>query len=273
VEPVSFEPIGILKSDIKHRYEAPKQGILAGKSSAVIHLNEKRNFEQALKDLHGFGRIWIIFCFHKNTNWKPMVRPPLFSERKIGVFATRAPFRPNPIGISCVKLLNVDGLKVYITESDILDGSPILDIKPYLPYSDAFPDSLTGWASEQNRTKYIVKLHDKAKYQTDWLKSEAGIKLENFINVQLESAPADYSRKRIKPVLVNDREQPGQNNFILAYRTWRIYYSVNESDKIVEVIMISSGYLKEELEDLSCDKYSDKTLHQKFNSLFTDNGN
>jgi len=140
VSEIIFNPIGIVKSGAVGRYETPHQGILAGNSVSIIELNKNNNFEQALTDLIGFERIWVIYNFHLNTSWKPMVSPPRLLK-KIGVFATRSPHRPNHIGMSCVKLEKIEGLKIYISESDILDGSPVLDIKPYLPYADSFPNS------------------------------------------------------------------------------------------------------------------------------------
>jgi tRNA-Thr(GGU) m(6)t(6)A37 methyltransferase TsaA len=104
-------------------------------------LERNRNFEQALKDLEGFERIWVIYLFHLNDSWKPMVTPPRNKGKKVGVFASRSPHRPNGIGLSCVTLNRIEGLNIYISNSDILDGSPVLDIKPYLPWSDSFPDS------------------------------------------------------------------------------------------------------------------------------------
>ena len=151
---ITLNPIGFLQSDLKQRYETPRQGVLAKESKAVIILNANENFEQAVKDLEGFERIWVIYQFHLNKNWKPLVTPPRHTRSKVGVFATRAPYRPNHIGLSCVKLDKVDGLKIHISESDILDGSPILDIKPYLPYSDSFPDVKTGWVKKWIR-KYL----------------------------------------------------------------------------------------------------------------------
>ena len=144
-EKIIIEPIGIIRSNLSHRYETPRQGVLAGKEVSVIELNPKNNFEQALKYLDGFERIWVLYQFHLNKNWKPLVNPPRHTRKKVGVFATRAPYRPNHIGMSCVKLEKVDGLKIFISESDILDLFPIIDIKPYLPYSDSFPDADTGW--------------------------------------------------------------------------------------------------------------------------------
>lgn len=142
---MNIKPIGFLHCDKKERYEAPRQGIHAKGSTGIIKLNPYCNFEQAVQDLDGFDRIWLIYGFHLNDWWKPLVSPPRFRERKIGLFATRSPFRPNQLGMSCVKLESVKKLKIYISEFDLLDQTPIYDIKPYIPYCDSFPDSETGW--------------------------------------------------------------------------------------------------------------------------------
>ncbi|MCK9281141.1 MAG: tRNA (N6-threonylcarbamoyladenosine(37)-N6)-methyltransferase TrmO [Melioribacteraceae bacterium] len=253
----SFTPIGYVKSDFKHRYETPRQGVLAGDSVSYIQLEEGNNFQQAIKELEGFDRIWVIYVFHLNNNWKTMVNPPRHLDKKVGVFASRSPHRPNPVGISCVKLEKISGLKIYISESDILDGSPVLDIKPYLPYSDSFPDSSTGWVRTDIGEKYSVEFLPAAAEACDWLEKNAEIKLMNFARLQLEFKPSDNSRKRVSNL---------GNDFELAYRTWRINYTVDEIGKKVVVKNIRSGYTLEELSSPE-DKYEDKTLHKKFNKL------
>lgn len=251
----SFTPIGYIKSDFKHRYETPRQGVLAGDSISYINLESGNNFQQAIKELEGFDRIWVIYIFHLNENWKTMVNPPRHLDKKVGVFASRSPHRPNPIGISCVKLERISGLKIFISESDILDGSPVLDIKPYLPYSDSFPYSSTGWVKTDIGDKYEVIFSSCAAKACDWLEKNAEIKLMNFARLQLEFKPDDNSRKRVSKL---------GDEFELAYRTWRIDYSVDKLKSIVTINRIRSGYTSEELSSPE-DKYEDKELHRKFN--------
>jgi tRNA (adenine37-N6)-methyltransferase len=260
-EDILIKPIGIVSSDNVHRYETPRQGVLAGNKISVIKLNPNQNFEQAIMDLVGFDRIWIIYWFHLNHNWKPMVTPPRHTRKKIGVFATRAPHRPNQIGISCVKLEKINKLELFISESDILDGSPVLDIKPYLPYSDSFPLASTGWVKSGLENIYEVKFQSKAKDQCFWLKNEANINLVSFARLQLEFNPTDSSRKRISPVS-SGRHQ--KMIFVLAYRTWRIIYRVNELNKKVIIKEIRSGYSSDDLSNINTDKYKDKLLHKKY---------
>ena len=265
ISDIIIESIGIIHSKLSNRYETPRQGVLAGKEVSVIELKTKNNFQQALKFLDGFERIWVLYQFHLNKNWKPLVNPPRHTRKKIGVFATRAPYRPNHIGMSCVKLEKVDGLKIFISESDILDGSPVIDIKPYLPYSDSFPDAETGWVKKDFKNIIKVDFKPKAKKQCHWLNENAKINLSSFARLQLEFSPTDETRKRIS--VLNNSTQT-KKIYVLAYRTWRIHYTVNEKSKIVSIQKITSGYSKEELLDVLNDKYKDKELHNKFINSF-----
>lgn len=258
VNEIVIKPIGFVQSDLLYRYETPRQGVLSGEEISLIELLPHQNFEQAVTKLDGFDRIWVIYQFHLNKNWKPLVNPPRHTRKKVGVFASRAPYRPNQIGLSCVKLVKVEGLKIYITESDILDGSPVLDIKPYLPYSDSFPEAETGWVIKNIEDRFEIKFSQLSEKQTNWLKNTANINLPNFIRLQLEFYPTDDSRKRITC---------NQDNFTLAYRTWRIVYEVDEKSRKVEIQYIHSGYTELEL-DSEEDIYLDKSLHREFNSKF-----
>lgn len=229
---IIVNPIGFVESNLKQRYEAPRQGVLAKDSKAVIHLIPKNNFEQAVKDLEGFERIWIIYQFHLNNNWKPLVTPPRHTRKKVGVFASRAPYRPNHIGLSCVKLDKVEGLKIFISGSDLLDGSPILDIKPYLPYSDSFTNVKTGWAKSDLAEMYNISFNAKSKKAAEKLKEEKNINLFDYVRVQLEFNPIDLSRKRITKI---SAQINGKDKFILSYQDWQIHYSVDEIKKKVAI--------------------------------------
>lgn len=238
---ICFDPIGFIQSELKQRYETPRQGVLAKNSFAVIKLNPGKNFEQAVKNLEGFDRIWIIYQFHLNKNWKPLVTPPRHTRTKIGVFATRAPYRPNAIGLSCVRLQKVEGLKIFITESDILDGSPVLDIKPYLSYSDSFPNTKSGWVKSGLENIYEIIFNEAAKKKSDNLLLKEKVNLYNYARVQLEFNPADTTRKRITHA-TNIKSK--ENQFILAYQKWRMHYSVDEENKKVLVTNINKERTK-----------------------------
>lgn len=143
---LALEPIGELRTTANKRYQAPRQ---PGSSNVAlpgrIILKPGHNFEQALEDLEGFSKIWLIYWFDRNPNWKPKVLPPRGPAVKRGVFATRSPHRPNPIGLSLVDLIEIKGRTIYVGNVDLLDKTPILDIKPYLPYAESYPDAKAGW--------------------------------------------------------------------------------------------------------------------------------
>jgi tRNA-Thr(GGU) m(6)t(6)A37 methyltransferase TsaA len=232
---VIIKPIGIVRSKLEHRYETHRQGVLAENEISTINLYPKNNFEQAVKDLEGFERIWVIYLFHLNKNWKPIITPPRNAEKKVGVFATRAPYRPNPIGLSCVKLEKIKGLKIYISESDLLNNTPVIDIKPYLPYSDSFPNVSTGWVKTDLKNIHKVKFTKKAEEKILKLLNDENINLKNYALVQLEFNPADTSRKRISEIQTLSNFKVKSEIFSLVYRDWRIIYSVIENKKVVMV--------------------------------------
>ena len=151
-EPFVFRPIGRVRSPYANRIDAPHQPtVVAGTETgraeeAWLDLDEALPLE-ALRDLEGFQRIWVVFAFHRSEGWKPLVRPPR-GRAKRGVFATRSPHRPNAIGLSCVELVAVEGRRLTLRGVDLLDGTPVLDIKPYVPYADAFPGARAGWIDQ-----------------------------------------------------------------------------------------------------------------------------
>jgi tRNA-Thr(GGU) m(6)t(6)A37 methyltransferase TsaA len=146
---LTFSPIAFVRSPYARRIDAPHQStVVAGTESgtlaeATIEFTE--GFPTtAFRDLAGFERIWLVFVFHRSEGWKPEVRPPRGSG-KHSVLATRSPHRPNAIGLSAVELVAVEEHALRVRGMDLLDGTPILDVKPYVPYADAFPTSRAGW--------------------------------------------------------------------------------------------------------------------------------
>ncbi|MBL0175946.1 MAG: tRNA (N6-threonylcarbamoyladenosine(37)-N6)-methyltransferase TrmO [Ignavibacteria bacterium] len=263
----TFEPIGVFHGARKHRYETPRQGVLAPDATGVIALLPQRNFEQALRDLEHFERIWVLSVFHLNPHWKPLVSVPRHREDKVGVFATRAPYRPNPIGLSCVRLDGIDGLELRVSEADLLDGSPVLDIKPYLPYADSFPDAHTSWVLDALSDLYTIEEAHSAVAQLDWVRDASDINLRGFIDVQLQHEPASRRRKRI--ALLSPQSGTSPALYALSYRTWRIVYTIDEDARRVTVHGLASGYTAAELEAGAEDRYGDKDVHRAFLSRFS----
>ena len=148
-EPFVFRPIAHARSPYARRIDAPHQptvvqGTETGRHAEALIVFVDDVPDAAFGDLAGFERIWLLFAFHRSEGWKPEVRPPRGGGKR-GVLATRSPHRPNPIGLSAVELVAVEARRLRVRGMDLLDGTPILDIKPYVPYADAFPASRAGW--------------------------------------------------------------------------------------------------------------------------------
>ena len=144
--PFSFTPIGWVCSPYQQRFGTPQQASAVDSDrDAVLELDAERIPAAALGDLAGVERIWVLSVLHRSGTWGPLVRPPRGPRVRRGLFATRSPDRPNPLGLSAVQLVSVDGHRLHVRGVDLLDGTPILDIKPYVPYADAFPHARAGW--------------------------------------------------------------------------------------------------------------------------------
>lgn len=252
----TVSPIGFFKSPQVAPYEAGRQPD-AHHSEGVIELLPGQNFEQALEGLQPGQRIWILFQFHHNDHWNPKVLPPRGGNKKIGVFATRSPYRPNAIGMSTVEILKIEGLKIFVSASDILDGTPILDLKPYISYADSFTDQTPEWLS--NTDRFTVALSTKAEEQLNYLEARGLTQLRGFLEHQLEFEPTNHKKKRVKP------DQTLADTFVIAYKTWRVLFSINENQ--VHILKIFTGYSELELNSNE-DPYSDKSLHREFNLAF-----
>lgn len=137
-----LRPIGVVHTGFTGALGTPIQPAFAKGERGEVDVYPE--FEAGLKDLGGFERIWLIYWFHRAAEPRLRVTPYLDSAQR-GLFATRAPSRPNPIGISVVRLLKVDGARLEVADVDVLDGTPLLDVKPYAPRFDSFPDSRAGW--------------------------------------------------------------------------------------------------------------------------------
>ena len=150
---VEIQVIARMRSDFPTKFGIPRQpSLVDGLRSTIIFEPEFRN-PDTLRGLEGFSHLWIIWQFSGavREQWSPTVRPPrLGGNTRMGVFATRSPFRPNSLGLSCVKLEQIewntkDGAVIHVSGADLMDGTPIFDIKPYIPYADAHPDALGGF--------------------------------------------------------------------------------------------------------------------------------
>jgi tRNA-Thr(GGU) m(6)t(6)A37 methyltransferase TsaA len=267
---VEINPIAVFRTRKKHPYEAARQGsIETSDEIGELHFQSGQQFEQALDQIEGFSHLWLIYLFHHNTAWKPKVLPPRGSSQKVGVFATRSPYRPNPIGLSCVEFLERDGLILRVRNFDLLDETPILDVKPYLHYSDSFPAAKMGWLEGVEDERLTVHFSSLALAQLGFLAAKGLTELQNFLVQQLSFEPLNAKKKRVslgagvggKPAMNSE----SGDEAILAYRTWRAGFRV--SGRAVEVLRIFSGYSSGDLSE-SVDTYQDKSLHRNFISQF-----
>jgi tRNA-Thr(GGU) m(6)t(6)A37 methyltransferase TsaA len=147
-----IKPVAYYKGPFGTKFGIPRQSALANAIKGRIVFTEPYRVQEALRGLEGFERIWLIWGFSGNKpakgEWQPTVRPPrLGGNTAMGVWATRSPFRPNPLGLSCVELLAVEGMELLVQGADLMDGTPIYDIKPYIPYADAWPQARSGFVS------------------------------------------------------------------------------------------------------------------------------
>lgn len=156
-ESFALKTIAHIRSDFPTKFGIPRQsGLVESLQATVVFLPAYRNAD-ALRGLEGFSHIWLIWAFSEavRDTWSPTVRPPrLGGNQRMGVFATRSPFRPNPIGLSCVRLEGVEqdsalGPILRVAGADLMDGTPIFDIKPYLPYADSQPEAVGGFAGQR----------------------------------------------------------------------------------------------------------------------------
>lgn len=162
---IKFTPIGYVRSPYTDKFGIPRQPGLVTAAQAQIVLLPPFDREEAFKGIEGFSHVWVIFVFHRDCldgGWRPTVRPPRLGGREtVGVFASRAPYRPNPIGISAVEQFGLvrerAGLALRVRGVDMLDGTPVLDIKPYVPYADALPQALSGFAHPPQRCALAVR--------------------------------------------------------------------------------------------------------------------
>ena len=189
-----FEPIGLIESCFKEKFGTPRQPGLAPAARAILRLNPSREMQEAVRDLEGFTHIWVIFVFHQaQEKWNPLVRPPrLGGARKIGVLASRAPLRPNPIGISAVRLEKIEGTDLHVSGGDFLDGSPILDVKPYLAYADSHPDASPGWTVRESFDEVEVSFSPAASQSCSSAEREGYANLRPLIEqlIRLDPRPA-----------------------------------------------------------------------------------
>ncbi len=262
---LTLEPIGYVRTALATKVEAARQPRAGGNTHGRIELTPGRNFEHALLDLDAWDHIWVLFWFDRNPGWRPKVLPPRSRTGRKGVFATRSPHRPNPLGLSAVKLERVDGLTLHVRDIDMLDGTPVLDIKPYVPYTDAITTARSGWleeaaaagdASRDPVPAFAVHWAASAARQADWIEARTGLAIRDRATAALALGPAPHPYRRIR------RDGSG---FVLALKEWRARFVVSGRD--VHVHEIVSGFRDS---TLAAGRETDADLgpHREFRACF-----
>lgn len=211
MESHSFLPIGILHTYFKEKFGVPRQSLMIPEATGVVRLNRIPDYRQALNLLDSFSHIWLIFAFRNDCAWKPTIRPPrVDAPRRVGVFASRSPHRPNPIGMSVVTLDKIDldateGIELHISGIDLLDQTPILDIKPYLPYADSVTHASSGWIKGEI-PRFHVNFSEKALSQIQEFGPTRHPRLKLLIEQMLEWDPRPTSQRRAMPIEKVDSE-------------------------------------------------------------------
>jgi tRNA-Thr(GGU) m(6)t(6)A37 methyltransferase TsaA len=249
-----LDPIGFVWSPVATKVQAARQPRAAAGTPARIELLPGRNFEHALEDLARWELIWVLFWFHQNTGWRPKVLPPRSTTGRKGVFATRSPHRPNPIGMSVVRLERVDGLSLQIRDADMLDGTPVLDLKPYIAYTDAHPRAGNGWLEDEAHTvadtqpsdpllAYVVDFDALAAEQSAWIETHTGFAIAERIRSTLALGPAPHPYRRIRRM---------EDCMQLSVKEWRVRFTV--SARHVRVLEVYSGFRASQLAERGADE-------------------
>jgi tRNA-Thr(GGU) m(6)t(6)A37 methyltransferase TsaA len=255
---LTLTPIGTLHTAWASKVEAPRQPAAATDATGIIRLRPGINLEHAIEDLAGWERIWVIFWFHRNRGWRPKVLPPRATSGRKGVLATRSPHRPNPLGLSALRLDHIDGLDLHVRDVDLLDGTPVLDIKPYVPYADAFPASGSGWLAADPRPGWTVIVSAQAAAQLAWLAQRIALPLRERILATLSLGPQPHPYRRIR--------RHGEAGLTLSVQDWRVDFQV--AGEQVQVTRLRSGYQPAQLHRSARDPADPLRVHREFNAAF-----
>lgn len=219
--PHSLLPIGFMRTCFTEKFGAPRQSGMATEAHGVLKLKPVPSFRDALNHLDRFSHVWVIYLFHRHVDeaWTPTIVPPrLGGPKRVGVFASRSPHRPNPIGLSALKLERIDleapgGIEIHLSGVDILDGTPVLDVKPYLPFADRVEEANAGWAAG-DIPRYPVTYSDEALAAFSDPECQARHpRFRQLVTELLEWDPRPLSQRKAMPI-----ESPATDGKAFAFR-------------------------------------------------------
>lgn len=268
---LALRPVGFVRTNQQVKFQARHQPDetepvpSAGEGGNVLELLPEPGLELALRDLEGFERIWLIWWFHRNANWNPLVRPPRGPSVKRGVFATRSPHRPNALGMTPVRLLGIEGRRLFLGPCDLVDGTPVFDLKPYVPAYDCFPGAAAGWIDEVDKAdalppRYRVRLGALALAQAEWLRTGWSIDFTPRLHELLARDPSPHRTRRI-------RRQPG-GLFEIGCGAWRACFTV-QGDR-VDVEMLGPAYPRRFLMRPGYEEVPDRAAQLAFLDVWPD---
>jgi tRNA-Thr(GGU) m(6)t(6)A37 methyltransferase TsaA len=241
---LELTPIGVVHSPWRAKHSAPRQPAAARGVRGSIELFANGEYEHALSDLDAWSHIWVLFWFHLNTSWHAKVLPPR-SRTKRGVFSTRSPHRPNPLGLSVLALERIEGRVLYVRDLDILDQTPVFDIKPYLAYTDAPQGANAGWLNHEADDsqadpgpQYEIHWGPRAAAQLAWLAPQLAFDLQALTEAVLRVGPTPHPYRRIR--VAGDAS-------ILAVKDFRVHFRLE--GMAVHIHDICSGYRARVLKD------------------------
>jgi tRNA-Thr(GGU) m(6)t(6)A37 methyltransferase TsaA len=221
---MNLEAIGIVHSPFKEKFGTPRQGSVAPHSRGYIEFDKRFDPYKSLQGLEEFSHVWVIFWFHNNSNlsYRPLVNPPrLAPSERVGTLASRSPLRPNPIGLSLVKIEKVAPPRLYLSGLDLVEGTPILDIKPYIAAYDSVPHSRSGWVDTIAEIKLEVEFSDEA------LKDLAGQRNPHLKQIIRDILASDIRNRNDK------RLQRAGKQLGFYYDDWNVVFEVNDGVVLV----------------------------------------
>ena len=234
---LTLQPIGFIRTQKQVKFQARHQPSEDVQENNVLELLPGCNYEQALRDLAGFDRVWLLSWFHRNTTWRPLVLPPRGPSKRRGVFATRSPHRPNPLGMTPVRLLGVEGRTLLLGPCDLVDGTPVFDIKPYIASYDAFPEAGAGWIDEVDAElaqppRFTVSWSALADEQARWLKENWSVDFTDRLIELLSRDPSVHRTRRIT--------RRGASLRVIGCGAWRAVFCVE--GEAVNVVALEPGF-------------------------------
>ena len=244
--PFALQSIGVLQSCFKEKFGVARQSLMTPAAQAMICMKPEFSRANFFEHLEGFSHIWVIFLFHKNIEkgWRPQSEPPrVEGPERVGVFASRSPHRPNFLGLSCVKLekivLKAESAEIHVSGADILDGTPIFDIKPYLPFADSLPKAQAGWAS-QDISKYSVLYSNEAVCDIARIESDGSLpNLRTLLQQMLELDPRPTAQRKALPL---GAEKSQGRNFAFRLGDFDVQWRVRNGGIFVERLVSLSNH-------------------------------